>query len=226
MTNLDPPERSVVRQHPDRGSHDRQQIMSILDEGMVCHVGFVQDEQPYVIPMNYARDGLRLLLHGAHNSRLVRTLAAGVPICLTVTLVDGLVIGRSAAQYSMNYRSVVVLARAQEIDAHDEKLAALCAFLDHFFPGRGHEIRAVDPHTIEATAVLQVPLLEASAKIRRGPIEEVASSGPAGWAGEIPLRLASLPPVAAPGHAAADAIPPHVAGFRRPGVLRIERNQA
>jgi uncharacterized protein len=195
-------ERSRIRQFPQRGSYDRATIYRILDEGLVCHIGFVEDDEPLVIPMNYARDGDRLLLHGAHNSRLVRTLAAGVPICITVTLIDGLVVAERAAHHSMNYRSVMVFGRAAEITDEEEKAAALRAFNEHFLPGHGDYALPPTAAEIRGVAVLEIPLNEASAKVRSGPPIAAAQSevDSEQWSGEIPLRLTAqhrqlLPPL-------------------------------
>ncbi len=222
MPDYTPTDRTRVQHVPQRGHYDRETVHTILDEGMVCHAGFVREGQPFVIPMNYARDGERLLLHGGHDSRLVQTLAGGVPICLTVTLMDGLVIGRTPAQYSMNYRSVVVVGAASEVTDPAAKRTALAAFTDHFFPGRGREVETMDQRIIDETAVLEVPLREVSAKIRRGPISdgkpEAKSSGI--WTGEIPLRLTALPPVSAPSCPSDLAPPEDMANPRRPGLIR------
>lgn len=219
MPESQPTEHSRVRQFAQRAQYDRATIYRILDEGLVCHVGFVKDDQPFVTPMNYARDGQRLLLHGAHNSRLVRTLAAGAPICLTVTLVDGLVVAQCAAHHSMNYRSVMIFGRAAEITDETQKAAALRAFNEHFLPGHGGYALPPAAADVRGVAVLEIPLTEASAKVRCGPpIADKADAVRELWCGEIPLRLTALPPVPASEHAAS---PPSIAQFSRPGLLQV-----
>lgn len=200
MPDFQPTQRSRIHQFPQRAHYDRATIYGILDEGLVCHIGFVEDDEPYVLPMNYTRDGDRLLLHGAHNSRLVRTLAAGVPVCVTVTVIDGLVVAQSAAHHSMNYRSVMISGRAAEITDDAQKASALRAFNEHFLPGHGGYALPPTTSEIRAVAVLEIPLTEASAKVRCGPpVVDQAEPGRDLWCGEIPLRVTALPPITAPG---------------------------
>lgn len=200
-----------LRQHPERGRQDRATIDAILDEGMVCHVGIVEDGRPVVIPMAYARDGDRLILHGAAGSRLMQALAAGAPACATVTLVDGLVLARSAFHHSLNYRSVVVHGRAEPVEAPAARRAALDRLLEHLVPGRGAEIRRMDEGEVAATAVVALPLDGASAKLREGPpLDAARDRGGAGWAGVLPLRPAAGPPVPEPGLAPEIPLPPSV----------------
>lgn len=184
-----PSERSTVRRHGDRASYDEATVHGILDAGLVAHVGFVSaDGTPIVIPMAYARMGDALVLHGARASRLQKSLAGGVPVCVTVTLLDGLVLARSAFHHSMNYRSVVVLGDARAVTSEAEKRAAFEALIDHVSPGRNARIRESDDAELRGTSVLVVPIREASAKVRRGPpVEEERDLAYPAWAGVISL---------------------------------------
>jgi nitroimidazol reductase NimA-like FMN-containing flavoprotein (pyridoxamine 5'-phosphate oxidase superfamily) len=212
-----PSPRSTVRRLPDRARYDRATVDAILDEGLVCHVGFVDEGQPFVIPSAYARDGDRLILHGSAASRMVKVLAAGAPACVTVTLLDGLVLARSGFHHSMNYRSVVVLGRAAEIVDPDAKRRALDAIVEHVAPGRAASLRPPSEKELRATRVVALRLDEASAKVRTGPPkDDEADYALPVWAGELPLRLEPLAPVADPHAGAAIPPPPHVTGWRRP----------
>ena len=209
--------RSTVRRLPDRARYDRATVDAILDEGLVCHVGFADEGQPFVIPSVYARQGDQLVIHGSAASRMVRVLAAGAPACVTVTLLDGLVLARSQFHHSMNYRSVVVLGRASEIVDPDEKRRALEAIVEHVASGRAASARPPNEKELRATRVVAIPLDEASAKVRTGPPkdDEEDYALPV-WAGELPLRLEPLAPVADPHPGPAAPPPPHVTGWRRP----------
>jgi nitroimidazol reductase NimA-like FMN-containing flavoprotein (pyridoxamine 5'-phosphate oxidase superfamily) len=207
-----------VRRVPSRASYDRAFIHQILDEGLVAHVGFAtpEDGQPYVIPMVYARLGDDLLLHGAAASRLLKAGAAGVPMCATVTLVDGLVLARSAFHHSMNYRSVVVLGQARAVTEIAAKQVALAAFVDHVSPGRSQRARPPNPKELAATTVLALAIDEVSAKSRSGgPIDDDEDLAWPIWAGHLPLQLRADPPVPDQRH------PPqgefHAASFGRRG---------
>jgi uncharacterized protein len=185
-----PSERSRVRRAPARADYDRETIDAILDEGMVAHLGFVVDGQPFVIPTLHARVGDEVYVHGSSASRMVRMLGAGVPACLTVTLIDGLVLARSAFHHSMNYRSVVVLGEARCIEAEEEKEAALEVFTNKLIPGRWDEVRTPTRQELKGTQVLALPLNEASAKVRTGgPVDEPEDYALDIWAGVIPLAL-------------------------------------
>jgi uncharacterized protein len=213
-----PSPRVQVRRLPQRARYDAGAVRAILDEALVCHVGFVADGQPFVIPTTYARVGDCLYIHGSAASRMLRSLAGGVPVCLTATLLDGLVLARSAFHHSMNYRSVVVLGTAVEVDEAEEKAAALRAIVEHVVPGRSQEVRGPNPRETTATRVLRLPLSEASAKIRTGPpLDDEADYAIRCWAGEIPLRLQAGRPLpdgrVAPGVEPSDAL----VGYRRPG---------
>lgn len=206
-----PTERTQVRRLPDRGKYDAETVYGILDEGFFCHVGFVVDGQPFVIPTGYARVEDKLYIHGSAASRMLRTLAGGVQVCVTVTLVDGLVLARSAFHHSMNYRSVVVLGRSTAVEDRDEKLRALEAFTEHIVRDRWDYLRPVTDVELKATAVLALPLGEASAKIRTGPPKDDPEDYQLPiWAGVVPLRLAAAEPVPDPKLPASVAMPEHV----------------
>lgn len=189
--------RTTLKRLPLRGSHERAQIEAILDEAYICHVGFVLEGQPFVIPTIHARVGETLYVHGAAASRMLRTLAQGVPVCVTVSLLDGLVLARSSFHHSMNYRSVVVLGTAREVQDPAERALALEAIVEHVLPGRWAEARPPNERELKQTSVLALPIEEASAKIRTGPPgddeEDYALDV---WAGVLPLRLTPGEPVA------------------------------
>ncbi len=192
-----PSARTTVKRHPERGDYDRAAIDAILDEALICHVGFVVDGQPFVIPTIHARDGDVLYLHGSPGSRMLRTVKGGVDICVTATLLDGLVLARSVYNHSMNYRSVVVLGRAREISGHDEKLRAMECVVEHVVPGRWADARQPNEAEIKGTTILALGLDEASAKIRSGaPTDDEADLSLPVWAGVIPLRLERATPIA------------------------------
>jgi hypothetical protein len=175
---------------PKRGSFDRETIYRILDEAFICHVGFVAGGQLFVIPTAYARAEDHLLVHGSSASRMLRALAGEVEVCVTVTLLDGLVLARSAFHHSINYRSVVVFGKASVVLEVAAKLDALRAFTEHIIRGRWADVRPPTPNELNATMVLRLPLTEASAKIRTGPpVDDEADYQLKVWAGELPLRL-------------------------------------
>ena len=212
-----PTPRTTVRRLPDRARYDRDTIHAILDEGLVCHVGFVADGQPFVVPATYARWDDRLVIHGSAASRMVKALAGGAPACVSVTLLDGLVLARSGFHHSMNYRSVVVVGTATEVTDPAEKLRALDAIVEHVAPGRVASVRPPSENELRATRVVTLPLDEASAKVRTGPPkDDEADYALPVWAGEIPLGLRPSPPVADPRLAFGIAVPPEVAGWQRP----------
>ena len=191
--------RTTVKRLPKRGVYERQAIYQILDEGLICHVGFLSEGHPVVIPTGYARVGDVLYVHGSQASRMLRTLATGVDVCVTVTLLDALVLARSAFHHSMNYRSVVVFGRATEVRKDSEKLAALRAFSEHMIPGRWDEVRQPTEQELGATSVLVLPLAEGSAKVRTGPpLDDEEDYAFPIWAGLIPLNLAAKAPVPDP----------------------------
>jgi nitroimidazol reductase NimA-like FMN-containing flavoprotein (pyridoxamine 5'-phosphate oxidase superfamily) len=212
-----PTPRTTVERLPERARYDRDTIHSILDEGLVCHVGFVADGQPFVIAATYARWGDRLVIHGSAASRMMKALAGGAPACASVTLLDGLVLARSAFHHSMNYRSVVVVGTATEIVDPPDKRRALEAIVEHVAPGRGASVRAPSENEMRATRVVTLPLDEASAKVRTGPPkDDEADYALPVWAGEIPLALQAGPAVADPRLAPGIALPPEVLPWRRP----------
>jgi hypothetical protein len=183
-------QRTTVKRHPERGAYERATIDAILDEALICHVGFNVDGQPFVIPTIHARDGDTLYLHGSPGSRMLRTLRKGVELCVTATLLDGIVLARSVYNHSMNYRSVVVLGRARELTDHTEKLHAMECVVEHVVPGRWTEARQPNDSEIKATTILALGLEEASAKVRTGPpIDFDQDLELPVWAGVIPLDL-------------------------------------
>jgi len=196
MSEFTPTPRTQVRRLPDRGRYDSETIYRILDEGFLCHVGFVVDEQPFVIPTGYARVGDAIYLHGSAASRMLRTLAGGVQVCVTVTLMDGLVLARSAFHHSMNYRSVVILGTAHAVEEPAEKVRALAAFTNHVVPGRWDAVRPVRDSEVKATSVLKLSLQEVSAKIRTGPPKDEPENYQLPiWAGVLPLTLKAGEPI-------------------------------
>ena len=210
--------KTTLKRLPKRGAYDRETIYSILDEALICHVGFVVDGAPVVIPTIHWREGDTLYVHGSAASRMLRSLREGVDACVTVTLLDGLVLARSTFHHSMNYRSVVVFGKAREVTDREEKLRALDALVEHVVRGRSAEARGPNESELRATLVLALPLEEASAKIRTGPpVDDDADYGLAFWAGELPIRTSFLPAVPDPRLETAIPVPEHVSGYRRPG---------
>jgi nitroimidazol reductase NimA-like FMN-containing flavoprotein (pyridoxamine 5'-phosphate oxidase superfamily) len=191
--------RTTLKRLPKRGSYDRSLVYKILDEGFVCHVGFIAEGQPVVIPTGYARQDETLYIHGSQASRMLRKLSTGIEVCVTVTLVDGLVLARSAFHHSINYRSVVAFGRASVVEKRTEKLTALRAFSEHVLAGRWKDVREPTEQELTATTVLALPLVEVSAKIRTGPPLDDEGDYPLHvWAGVIPLQLLAGPPLPDP----------------------------
>ncbi|MBJ7600600.1 MAG: pyridoxamine 5'-phosphate oxidase family protein [Candidatus Nephthysia bennettiae] len=189
--------RTRVRRHPERARHDREVLLSILDEGLVCHLGFVDGGSPFVIPTMYARAGDLLYVHGAPASRMLRQARAGVELCLTVTILDGLVLARSVFNHSMNYRSAVVMGRGTEVTDPEEKMLASQALVEHVCRGRWSDARHPSVKELGATVIVRLDLAEASVKVRSGaPVDQEEDLGLEVWAGEIPLRLRPLPALA------------------------------
>ena len=183
--------RSEVKRLAKRGDYSVETLYAILDEGFLCHVGFVAEGQPFVIPTGYGRSGNTLYLHGSALSRMLRTLAQGIEVCVTVTLLDGLVLARSAFHHSMNYRSAVLFGRAQLIGSDEEKLQALKVISEHILPGRWDDVRQPRANELKATLVLGLPIEEASSKVRTGPpIDDENDYDLDVWAGVLPLSLA------------------------------------
>lgn len=210
-----PTPRTTVRRVPNRGVYDRQVVNAILDAALVAHVGFVHDGQPFVIPMACARDGDRLLLHGSGGSRMLRALAGGAPACVTVTLVDGLVLARSVFHHSMNYRSVVALGTAVKLEGK-EKAAALERLVDGLVPGRSGEARGPNRAELAATVILAFPLDEVSAKVRTGPpVDDPEDLSLPVWAGTIPLMSGYGAPEPAPDVPDGAPVPSSVRGLSR-----------
>jgi nitroimidazol reductase NimA-like FMN-containing flavoprotein (pyridoxamine 5'-phosphate oxidase superfamily) len=197
--NFPQTERTTLKRLPKRGVYDRQLVYGILDEGFICHVGFAVEGQPFVIPTGYARLDERLFIHGSQVSRMLRTLSSGIDVCVAVTLVDGLVLARSAFHHSINYRSVVMFGRATIVDDREAKLAALFAFSEQVIPGRWNDVREPNEQELRATTVLALPLLEVSAKVRTGPpIDDDEDYALDIWAGVLPLKIAAGAPIGDP----------------------------
>jgi nitroimidazol reductase NimA-like FMN-containing flavoprotein (pyridoxamine 5'-phosphate oxidase superfamily) len=216
MSQKPPSERARVKRLPDRGAYDKETVYSILDEGMVCHVAIVVEGRPFVVPMTYARSGDKLVLHGAGGGRLMRALKTGTEVCVAVTHFDGLVLARSAFNHSMNYRSVMIFGVAHTIEGEDEKLAAFREYFEHVIPGRWDDISKPNSKELALTAVVELSLDEASAKIRTGPPsddeEDVDLSV---WSGLIPFELAPQPPVDDPEIREDVPRPDYVDGYTR-----------
>jgi uncharacterized protein len=207
-----------VRRIPARGAYDRDTIHAIVDEAILCHVGFVDAGQPYVIPTLHARDGDDILLHGAPASRLLKIAASGAPLCITCTLVDGIVVARSAFHSSMNYRSAVLLGIGAPITDPTEKWAALAAFTEHVIPGRWADSRTMSETEMNATSIVRVTVESASAKVRTGPPgDDEADYALPIWAGVLPLRTHSDAPVADPRLDQPVDVPGYLLNYKRPG---------
>jgi uncharacterized protein len=197
MNALAPSERTRVKRHPERAAYDQDLVLSILDEAFVCHIGFVVDGEPRVLPTAYGRTGDDLYIHGSAASHMLKSLAGGIDVCVTVTLVDGLVLARSAFRHSINYRSVVLYGKARLVTAPAERMEALRSFTNHMVPGRWEEVRTPSEKEMLQTAVLALPIEEAVAKIRTGPpMDPPEDVSPDQWAGVIPLKSALQKPIA------------------------------
>lgn len=191
-----PSVRTRIIREPQNAVYDRQKIYEILDEAFICHLGFNLDGQPYVIPTSYGRSGDVLYVHGSAASRMLRRVSEGIPVCLTVTLLDGLVLARSVFNHNMNYRSVVVLGTAKLVDDPEEKLNGLHAISEHIIPGRWAEARQPNEKELKATTVIRLPIEEFSAKVRTGPpIDDTEDYSFPVWAGVIPLELSAKTPI-------------------------------
>jgi hypothetical protein len=185
----------VIRE-AERGVYDRETVYRILDEGFLCHAGFVVDGQPFVIPTSYGRKDASLYIHGSAASRMLRQMKDGVPVCITVTLLEGLVLARSIFNHSMNYRSVVILGKATLVDDPQEKLAALRILSEHILPGRWDDSRQPNERELKATSVLRVAIEEFSAKVRQGPpIDDEEDYSFPTWAGVVPLEMVAGAPI-------------------------------
>jgi hypothetical protein len=211
-----PTQRTRVAREPDRAVYDREAAYRILDEGFICHVGFAVDGQPFVIPTSYGRKDASLYIHGSAASRMLRQLKEAVPVCVTVTLLDGLVLARSVFNHSMNYRSVVILGKATLLDDPKEKLAALRALSEHILPGRWDDARQPNERELKATSVLRLPIEEFSAKVRTGPpIDDEDDYSFPTWAGVLPLEMAAGAAVNDPRLDSARALPQYAQNYSR-----------
>jgi nitroimidazol reductase NimA-like FMN-containing flavoprotein (pyridoxamine 5'-phosphate oxidase superfamily) len=210
-----PTDRTTVKRLAKRGVYDRATIHQILDEALICHVGFVSDGAPYVIPTIHVRMGEQLFVHGSPASRMLRALRADAEICVTVTLVDGLVLARSAFHHSMNYRSVVILGRASVVDDLQEKFQVLRALTEHVVPGRWQDVRLPSEQELKGTLVLGVPIEEASAKVRVGPLDDEADYQLPVWAGVVPLAVNAGKPVPDPRLPPGVFVPDYATNYRR-----------
>src|SRR5215813_14980930 len=209
-------ERSRVRRLPDRGSHDEETVHSILDAGFLAHVGFQMNGQPFVIPTLYGRDGEKLYLHGSAASRMLRELQSGIAACVTVTLVDGLVLARSAFHHSMNYRSVVAFGTARKIEDEAAKTRALHVISDHLLDGRWRDVRGPTEKELKATSVLEFAIEEASAKIRKGPpLDDEEDYSLPVWAGVLPLKVEARTPEPDPRLRDGSVVPDYVSRYKK-----------
>jgi uncharacterized protein len=214
--NNPPTQRTRLVREPQRAVYDRAAAYQILDEGFICHVGFVVDGQPFVIPTGFGRSGDNLYIHGSAASRMLRNLDQGVAVCVTVTLLDGLVLARSIFNHSMNYRSVVVLGTAVAVQDPEEKLKALRALSEHILPGRWAESRQPNEKELKATLVLRLPIEEFSAKVRQGPpIDDEEDLSFPTWAGVIPLEMVPGAPIDDPKLDAGRAVPEYARRYSR-----------
>lgn len=216
MAITGPTPRTTLKRRAQRGVHEHATILAILDEALVCHMGFVVDGQPFVLPTAYARIGDHLYLHGSPSNRMLRTGKGGLGLCVTVTLVDGLVLARSAFHHSMNYRSVVLLGTATEVVDPAEKRAAFQALVEHVAPGRYPSVRPPTDDEITGTLVLRLPINEGSAKVRSGPpIDDEADYAWPVWAGVVPLALGAGAPLPDPRLDPEHTVPAYAAAYAR-----------
>ena len=217
MTNFPPTERTKIRRKPDRGSYDRELIYSILDEAFVCHVAFLSDGLPVVVPTNYVRVGDKLFLHGSTASRLMKTLGSGAPFSLSVTLLDGIVCSPTATGHSVNYRSVVVMGKAEQVEGEAAKLAAMRDFVEYVIRGRWATVRPPSEQELKGTMVLAVPLVEASAKVRTGfAVDDGEEYASGAWTGVIPMKWQSGTPIPDPRGKAGVPVPANIQQYKRP----------
>jgi nitroimidazol reductase NimA-like FMN-containing flavoprotein (pyridoxamine 5'-phosphate oxidase superfamily) len=211
-----PTPRTRVVREPDRGIYDRETAYRILDEAFLCHVGFVVDGQPFVIPTSFGRKEDSLYIHGSAASRMLRQMKEGVPVCVTVTLLDGLVLARSVFNHSMNYRSVVILGKATLVENPEERLAALRVLSEHILPGRWDDARQPSQRELKATMVLRMPIEEFSAKVRSGPpIDDEEDYSFPTWAGVIPLEMTVGKAINDPRLDPDHAVPEYVRNYSR-----------
>jgi len=216
MNEFTATERTQVRRLPKRALYDREAVYRILDEGLVCHIGFIAEGRPVVIPTGYGRKDDTLYIHGSTASRMLRALGEGVEVCVTVTLLDGLVLARSAFHHSMNYRSVVIFGTASRIEDPARKLEALRAFTEHVAPGRWQEIRKPSEKELQVTTVLAIPLKEVSAKVRTGPpLDDEEDYALRVWAGVLPLDIKVGQPLSDDRLPAAIDVPEYLRRYNR-----------
>jgi nitroimidazol reductase NimA-like FMN-containing flavoprotein (pyridoxamine 5'-phosphate oxidase superfamily) len=217
MRQFTPTERTTVRRKPDRGTFDRETIYNILDQAFVCHVGFVVDGTPFVVPTNYVRVGDKLFLHGSTASRLMKTLGSGAPFCLSVTLLDGIVFSPTATGHSVNYRSVVVMGKAEPIEDPAAKLAAMRDFVEYVLRGRWATVRPPSEQELKGTMVLAVPLVEASAKVRTGfAVDDNKEYESSAWTGVLPFKWTAGEPVRDPRGDVSTPVPTNIQNYSRP----------
>jgi len=217
MANFIPTEKTKVRRKPDRGSYDRELIYSILDEAFVCQVGFIADGLPFVVPTNYVRVGDKLFLHGSTASRLMKTLASGATFCLSVTLLDGIVLAPTAVGHSVNYRSVVVMGKAEPVEGEAAKLAAMRDFVEYVIRGRWATVRPPSEQELKGTMVLAVPLVEASAKVRTGfAVDEPDDYSSPTYTGIIPCKWTAGTPIPDPRRKSEIPPPANILHYSRP----------
>jgi uncharacterized protein len=217
MSQFPATERTRVTRKPDRGSYDRELIYRILDEAFVCHVAFIADGQPFVVPTNYVRVGDKLFLHGSTASRLMKTLASGAPFCLSVTLMDGIVFSPTATGHSVNYRSVVVMGKAEVVNGHDAKLTAMRNFVEYVIRGRWETVRPPSEQELKGTMVLTVPLVEASAKVRTGfAVDDQADYASGAWTGVLPFKWTPGEPMRDPRGNVSVPVPANIQRYVRP----------
>ena len=206
-----------MRRKPDRGTFDRKTVYDILDQAFVCHVGFVVDGMPFVVPTNYVRVGDKLFLHGSTASRLMKTLGSGAPFCLSVTLLDGIVFSPTATGHSVNYRSVVVMGKAEPIEDAAAKLAAMRDFVEYVLRGRWATVRPPNEQELKGTMVLAVPLVEASAKVRTGfAVDDNKEYESSAWTGVLPFKWTPGEPLRDPRGDAAIPVPANIQNYSRP----------
>lgn len=211
-----PTARTRVVREPERGVYDREAVYRILDEAFICHVGFCVDGQPFVIPTSYGRKDANLYIHGSAASRMLRQMKEGVTLCVTVTLLDGLVLARSVFNHSMNYRSVVILGEGTLVDDPEEKLSALRVLSEHILPGRWDDARQPNERELKATSVLRVPIEEFSAKVRTGPpVDDAEDYTFPTWAGVVPLEMKAGDPISDPNLNPKQEVPKYARNYVR-----------
>src|SRR5271170_2352978 len=208
MSDFTPTKKTRVTRKPDRGRYDRQTVYDILDQAFVCHVGFIANGMPIVVPTNYVRVGDKLFLHGSMASRLMKTLSSGAPFCLNVTLLDGIVCAPTATGHSVNYRSVVVMGKAEIVEGEEAKLAAMRDFVEYVIRGRWATVRPPSSQELKGTMVLAVPLEEVSAKVRNGfAVDDGEEYDGAAWTGVIPFQWTAEAPIPDPRRKKEVAVP-------------------